>query len=127
MMDVLYKGKTLEGLWIEGVAFPHDNNGEVTMFYQHPMDGSLEGKEVIPESVGQYFGMQDRNKTKIFTGDIAIGPCNAKVFFYYDKAELQYKAKSMDSDKSFELRSDLGQVFEIVGNIFDEEDKDGTR
>ena len=26
MMDVLYKGKTLEGLWIEGVAFPHDNN-----------------------------------------------------------------------------------------------------
>ena len=106
MMDVLYKGKTLEGLWIEGVAFPHDNNGEVTMFYQHPMDGSLEGKEVIPESVGQYFGMQDRNKTKIFTGDIAIGPCNAKVFFYYDKAEFQYKVKSMDSDKSFELRSD---------------------
>ena len=104
MMDVLYKGKTLEGLWIEGVAFPHDNNGEVTMFYQHPMDGSLEGKEVIPESVGQYFGMQDRNKTKIFTGD-----------------------KSMDSDKSFELRSDLGQMFEVVGNIFDEEDKDGTR
>ena len=47
--------------------------------------------------------------------------------FYYDKAEFQYKAKSMDSDKSFEFRSDLGQVFEIVGNIFDEEDKNGTR
>lgn len=114
-------------MWIEGVAFPHDNNGEVTMFYQNSMDGSLEGKEVISESVGKYFGMLDRNKAKIFTGDIAIGPFNAKVVFYFDKATYQYKAKSIDSDKSFEIRSDFGQLFEVVGNIFDEEDDNGTR
>lgn len=126
MRDVLYKGKTLEGLWIGGVAFPHDNNGEVTMFYQQPMDDSLEGKEVIPESVGQYFGMEDRTKAKIFTGNIAIGPCNAKVFFYYDKAEFQYKVKSMDSDKSFEIRADTGRLYEVIANTFNEEDNNGT-
>lgn len=40
------------------------------MLYQHPMDGSLIGKEVVLKTIGQYIDFTDENDTKIFEGDI---------------------------------------------------------
>lgn len=43
MREILFKGKRADNNeWVEGIAFPHDKD-KVTMFRQHPMDGSLEG------------------------------------------------------------------------------------
>lgn len=70
MREILFRGKKADGEWIKGIAFPHDINGKVTMFRQHPADGSLIGDEVIPESVGQYTGFDDKDGRKIFEGDI---------------------------------------------------------
>ena len=70
MREILFRGKRIDTMeWIEGVAFPHDNN-KVTMLSQHPMDGSLVGKEVDPETVGQFTGFIDKNGAKIFEDDI---------------------------------------------------------
>jgi uncharacterized phage protein (TIGR01671 family) len=70
MREILFRGKRTDTKeWVEGMAFPHDND-RVTMFSQHSMDGILVGKEVNPETVGQFTGLTDKNSVKIFEGDI---------------------------------------------------------
>lgn len=70
MREILFRGKRTDTKeWVEGMAFPHDNN-RVTMFRQHSVDGVLTGEEVDPETVGQFTGFIDKNGTKIFEDDI---------------------------------------------------------
>lgn len=112
MREILFRGRRTDTKeWIEGIAFPHDNN-KVTMLSQHPMDGSLVGKEVDPETVGQFIGFIDKNGTKIFEGDI----CH----FFYDQGGWDINhicAIKINRDCLWYLKN-VDNV-EIIGNIYD--------
>lgn len=150
--EILFRGKRLgDGKWVEGVAFPHDNNGKVTILRQHPMDGSLMGNEVDPETVGQYTGLKDKNGRKIFEGDII----NFHQFLFdgseYEK-EILVSIEYMDDTMCFglnlleaeEIKRYMGydtnssdkvvvpfndfygtheESCEVIGNIFDDKNK----
>lgn len=78
MREILFRGKQIDnGEWIEGSAIWFDDD---LCFIMPPFPSastltyielfSLTAKMVIPETVGQYTGLTDKNSQKIFEDDI---------------------------------------------------------
>ena len=119
MREILFRGKTIGNEWVYGNL---SIIGDVCFINE---DMSF-NKNVIPETVGQYTGLTDKNGKKIFEGDIVRikTSCNGEEATEITRVGYDYKfcgffpmrwEESCDGcDCYFAI-----EEIEVIGNIHD--------
>jgi uncharacterized phage protein (TIGR01671 family) len=147
MRDIEFRAKKIDTQeWIYGFIYEHKSPLQViesdnllndlsnwsiinTGFADWNMPRPIEIHKVNPETIGQYVGQKDKNKTKIFEYDIVIikdtdtedfigvityMPDDNDDDIWYGSEFLAYNNDNLDCYRSLSY-----QDIEVVGNIFD--------
>ena len=116
MRNILFRGKRVDnGKWTEGYFFKSWDK----VFLLWGMTGDCPNmEEVVPETVGQFTGLCDKNGKKIFEGDIVESPHGTQGVVEWQNAECAFLVNIGDD---WQTMDDC--PYEVVGNIYDKEEE----
>jgi uncharacterized phage protein (TIGR01671 family) len=126
MREILFRGKTVcDGDWVYGGITWNPSRKK---FFIHT---DWEEAKVIPETVGQYTGLTDKNGTRVFENDIVTVYYNPKyvgvskdrvgnfAVVFHDGCFMKRKITNPMSGDAGLYHFIQSDEFEVIGNIYD--------
>lgn len=126
MREILFRGKRVDnGEWAYGDLLTCDDEMEI-----YSESHGENGGWVIPETVGEYTGLTDKNGVKIFEGDIIKSTTSdtiGKVGYYPEEGAFMVLFNASSGYCVGYLGDINMSTIEIIGNIYDNPEliKDG--
>ena len=127
MREILFRGKTLiDNEWVIGAGV-YKSEGDTWIITDDVTRTESRGTgsdAIIPETVGQYTGLTDKNGKKIFEGDIVAGAVhwlermkNGVVAFRDGSFGLIWYRGEVEQFNPFTSMCNV--EYEVIGNIHD--------
>lgn len=121
MREIKFRGKSEEkDKWLYGSFYQADNRSFI-------VDDSFEGGvgesyalllEAVPESVGEWTGLRDKNSVEIYEGDVVRWEDEILTVVWENDASFTFKLGDNNKD-SYNGNLAHTEIIEIIGNIYE--------